>query len=375
MRILHITSHLNVGGVTSYTLAIARQMRERGHQVFIASGGGELEAQARASGLTLWTLPLNTSAEFSPQVSAAAQQLVQAVQQESIDVMHAHTRVGQIVADRLAKQLKIPYVTTWHGFFRPNLGRRLWPCTGELAIAISEPVARRLSDDFRVPPGRIRLILHGIDVANFDAPVESSLRQALRQQLGLPAEHRIIGTVARLVPSKGVDQLIRALPRIRAAVPGAAGLIVGGGDDRGRLERIAQDLGLASDVRFAGTLPDTRVALSLMDVFVFLPAQQEGFGLSLLEAMAARRPIAAVRQGGGAPWVLDQAKVGRLAEPGDVDGLADAVVGLLQDPDAARSSGERAHEIAAERYSMDRMVSEVEAVYREVAARSNVPVR
>lgn len=372
MRILHITSHLNVGGIASYTLAIARELRRRGHRVFIASGGGELEAQASAPGLTHWTVPLNTSAEFSPQVNAAAAQIIKEAEREGIDVIHAHTRVSQIVADRVSKQLRIPYITTWHGFFRPNLGRRLWPCTGEVAIAISEPVAQHLLNDFQMPYNRVKLILHGIDVAAFDAPVDPAAQQALRQQFGLPEGGRVIGTVARLVPSKGVDQLINALPKIRAAEPGAVALIVGDGEDRPRLERLAQEQGLAGHVRFTGTVPDTRTVLSLMDVFVFLPAQQEGFGLSLLEAMAARRPIVAIRQGGGAPWVLDQVKIGQLVVPQDVTGLAESVVRFLREPDTARLAGERAHAVASERYSIARMVSEVETVYKDVATRESV---
>jgi glycosyltransferase involved in cell wall biosynthesis len=324
-----------------------------------------------APGLSHWTVPLHTSAEFSPQVNQAAQQLIDQAGKESIDVIHAHTRVSQIVADRVSKQLRVPYVTTRHGFFRPNLGRRLWPCTGEIAIAISEPVVKHLITDFSMPVQRVRLIMHGVDVASFEAPVDEAARQALRAQLAIAPGRKIIGTVARLVPSKSVDQLIQAMPRIRATAPEVTALVIGDGEDRARLERMAQELGVAEDVKFAGTVADTRAALSLMDVFVFLPAEQEGFGLSLLEAMAARKPIVAIRQGGGAPWVLDQVKIGQLVAPKDLAGLAEAVVRYLRDPDACRAAGERAHAVAAERYSMSRMVTEVEAVYKDVATREN----
>ena len=105
-----------------------------------------------------------------------------------------------------------------------------------------------------------------------------------------------------------------------------------------------------------------------MQVFVFLPARQEGFGLALLEAMASGRPIVAVRQGEGAPWVLDQSRLGVVVEPDNVPALAAAVIRFLQDGDAARREVERARTVVRERYSLARMVEQVESVYKEVTS-------
>ena len=367
MRILHLTSHLNVGGVTRYVLSLSRALAQHGHRVIIAADGGALEAEAATHGLAYWRVPLATSAEFSPRVFRAAHTLAARLRDEPADLIHAHTRVSQVVADRLSHRFGIPYVTTWHGFFRAgNLGRRLWPCTGALTIAISEPVRRHLLEDFHLPDARIRLIPHGIDAASCEVPVETSARQQFREEMRLGSNGPVIGTVARLVASKGVDQLIRSLPRIRAAVPGASLLIVGDGKERPALERLAAGEGVAEAVRFAGAVADTRVALSVMSVFVFLPAEEEGFGLALLEAMAGGRPIVAVRRGGGAAWVLEESGVGRLVEPGDPQALADAVIWYLQHgEDACRAAG-KGRAVVKERYSLTRMVDQVEAVYREL---------
>lgn len=369
MRILHLTSHLNVGGVASHVLTLSAALRQRGHEVVVASGGGELDEEAMARGITLHHLPLLTSVEFSPQVWRAGRQLSAWLRWHPVDVLHAHTRVAQVVADRLARRLRIPYVTTWHGFFRPNFGRWLWPCTGNLTIAISEPVRQHLVRDFHVPADRTRLIPHGIDPAPFEAQVDSRLQQELRDRLHLDRTAPIIGTVARLVASKGVDQLMCSFPHVRAAVPNAQLVIVGDGAQRESLQRVAAALGIADAVHFAGTLPHTRTILSLMGVFVFLPADQEGFGLSLLEAMAGRRPIVAVRRGGGATWVLEESQVGVLAEPGDAKGLAQAIIDVLRHPEAACQAAGKAQAMVKERYGLDRMVDQVEAVYREVMSR------
>lgn len=369
MRILHLTSHLDIGGVSSYVLWVSRALAQRGHRVLIVSGGGPLEARLDGCGITHWRLPLHTSVEFSPQVFWAVRRLGRGLRREPVDLLHAHTRVGQVAAAALSRRLRIPYVTTWHGFFRPNLGRRLWPCTGVLTIAISEPVRRHLLEDFGLPAERIRCIPHGIDPAPFEAPPDPIQQQRLRARLGLPQDGPVVGTIARLVPSKRVDELIRCLPQIRTSIPAARLLIVGDGEERQRLAGLARSMGVAEAVCFAGALPETPAVLSLMDVFVFLPAEQEGFGLSLLEAMASGRPIVAVRRGGGAPWVLEQGGAGTVVEPGDFQALASAIVRFLEDREAARHAAERARAVVRERFTLSRMVDQLEAVYRELGDR------
>ncbi len=365
MRILQLTSHLNVGGVTSSVVQLSAALARRRHRVMVASETGPLATRLRAEGVAHWRLPIHTSAEFSPRVWWAGEQLQIRLQREPVDLLHAHTRVAQVLAQRLAERFQIPWVATWHGFFRPNMGRRLWPCTGDRTIAISDPVREHLIKEFRVPPQQVVLIPHGIDPGLFSSP-DPVAQQGLRAQCDLPKDSRVVGTVARLVRSKGVDVLIRAVPALRAAVPNVHVLIVGDGPERGTLESLAASLGVSSAVHFSGALERSDVALSLMEVFAFLPADHEGFGLSLLEAMASARPIVAVQQGGGSSWVLEESGIGQLIDPRDSQGMAEAMVRWLQDPATAQAAGRAARETLEQHYTLQRMVSQVESVYAEL---------
>lgn len=368
MRILHITSHLQVGGVARHVVTVSRACAQRGHQVAVAAEAGALAADLAVAGVAHWPVPLQTSVEFGQRASRATQQIAARLAQEPMDLLHAHTRTAQVVADRLSRRTGIPYVATWHGFFRLNLGRLLWPCAGDLTIAISEPVRRHLQSVFHIPAKHIRLIPHGVDPVPFEAPVAAAETAALRARCGLPSGVPVVGTVARLVASKGVDRLIRALPALRQRLPNAHVLIVGDGEERAALEQLARAYGVAEAVHFVGALPETRVSLALMDAFVFLPADREGFGLSLLEAMAARRPIVSMRQGGGASWLLDETQVGTTVAANDIDGLAQALGVFLSQPEKARQSGAHAHAVLKERYTLGRMMDQTEAVYEEAAA-------
>jgi len=375
MRILQLTSHLNVGGITTHVVNLAEALAKRGHDVVVASGGGTMVERLARGSIPHWRIPLNTSAEFSPQVAWACCSLSRRLSRQDVQLIHAHTRVAQVVAHWLFKRHGIASVTTWHGFYRRRLSRRWFPCTGRLTIAISEPVFRHLQEEFGLAAEQIRLIPHGIEVSRFAQSVDPVETQRLRERVRLGSNGPVVGTVARLVAAKGIAQLIEGFRHVTAEVPSAQLLVVGDGADRAYLEQLARRLGVADAVHFTGTLPETRVALSLMDVFVFAPAIQEGFGLSLLEAMASRRPIVAIRRGGGAPWVLEESQVGLAVAPDDPRHLGEAVVRLLKDPPYARQLALHGLEVVKTRYDLDRMVTQVERVYEEAVSTTNCGLR
>jgi phosphatidylinositol alpha-1,6-mannosyltransferase len=191
---------------------------------------------------------------------------------------------------------------------------------------------------------RIRITHCGTDPARF-APRDV---RALRERLGL-GERPLLVSVTRLVRRKGLDTVLKALGRVREAIPEVGYVVVGDGPDRGRLEALARELGLGALVHFAGDVPNEELPLwySLGDVFVMPsrsePPDVEGFGIVFLEAAAAERPVVAARSGGVPDAVVD-GETGLLVEPDDPAGLARGLVALLSDPVRRAELGRRGRE-------------------------------
>lgn len=183
----------------------------------------------------------------------------------------------------------------------------------------------------------------GVDVDRFRP--DSAARAALRARYGL-GERPVVVCLSRLVPRKGQDMLIRAFGRIRARVPGAALVIVGGGPYRENLQKLAQRCGVAEDVLFTGGVPGEELPAhhALADVFA-MPCRTrgagldvEGLGIVYLEASASGVPVVAGRSG-GAPETVRDGTTGRVVDGTDIEAIAGAVGDLLADPDAAARMG------------------------------------
>ena len=367
MRILHITSHMNLGGVTRYVLSLSEQLIGRGHRVGIASGGGRLEESARSIGVAHWRVPLNTSQEFSLRVFRTIEQITDRLKTEPVDLLHAHTRVGQVVADQISRRQKIPYVTTWHGVYKLRVGRRFYPCLGGRSIAISDVVQKHLLRDFRIPETRVRLVYNGIDSAHYAVAPDAALLRQYRRRWRILEDRPVMGGIGRLAAGevKGFDLLLGAACLLKEEIPGLQVLIVGEGPRRPFLEDVAERLGILSQVRFVGGMDDIRIPLALMDLLVFPSRWPEAFGLVLVEAMAAGKPVVAVRIG-AVPEIIRDGTDGLLTDPEDIQGLAQGVSRVLNDRALAQRLAAQARARIQERFDVKRMAMEVESVYREV---------
>jgi glycosyltransferase involved in cell wall biosynthesis len=362
MNILFLTTHLNTGGITSYLVTLAKGLRKKGHGVFIASSGGDMVETFLGRGVVHLCLNIRTKSELDPKIYLALGPLSRFIKKNSIDVIHSQTRVTQVMGCFLSKMTGRPFISTCHGFFRPRIFRRMFPCWGKMVIAISPQVAEHLRKDFGVPQKNIVLISNGIDVEDFPL-ISAQEKMRRRERLNLPPGP-VIGIIARLSDVKGHDVLLDAMPLVLKKIVNARLLIVGEGKMEEEIKKKIAAFGLSQNVFLYPTVNRTSEFLAMFDIFV-MPSLQEGLGLSVMEAQAAALPVVASRVG-GIPSLIEHGRTGLLVEPRDSAGLASALIQLLGNPPWAGQMGLRAREFIEHKFSAREMVEKTIYLYGRV---------
>ncbi|MBI3360255.1 MAG: glycosyltransferase, partial [Chloroflexi bacterium] len=233
----------------------------------------------------------------------------------------------------------------------------------DLIIVDSDAVRDRGLAFHVAPPEKIRVVNMGVDPDRYDPTRLENRRLEICAELGLAPTGRVIGTVARLVPDKGIEHLVDAMARIAPRFPDAQCLIVGEGPLRPALTAQAQSLGLGGRVVFTGQLPEAVRALAVMDLFV-LPTYREGFGLVFAEAMSMEVPVIASRIPPVTEVVAD-GETGLLPELGNVEAFAAAIASLLEDEGRRRAMGRAGRERMIRCFSHRRMAEAHEQIYLE----------
>ncbi len=379
MKILLLTTHINIGGVGLYLLNLAKGLKKRGVKCFVASSGGNLERYFKTARISLVNLDIKTKFEFNPKLIPEIFKLIRFVKKNDIDIIHAHTRVTQVLGRLISKfttlkrrtsltgQAKPHFVTTCHGFFKSErLSRRLFPCWGEATIAISQAVKTHLINDFNLPENRISLIYNGIDLEEPSKVLTEEEKELLKENLRL-GKGPVIGSIGRLSPVKGYKYLLFAMKDLKNVIPDVKLLIIGEGPSGNKLRDLSKKLNLEDSVSFVKATLDVRRFLTLMDIFVF-PSIQEGLGLSLIEAMASGKVCIATSIG-GISSVIEDGKNGLLVQPGDSHSLTEAMRRLLLDKELFSRLGSAARNSVKNKFSLDRMMEETIRFYESVKDR------
>ena len=179
---------------------------------------------------------------------------------------------------------------------------------------------------------------------------------------------KVLLSVSRLIKSKGIEFMVRALPQVIHRWKEVVYVIVGAGPERAHLQRLIRELKLNDHVELTGQLPHNHVMeyMSVCDVFV-LPSWQETFGLVYVEAMAHGKPVIGV-VGQGVDGIVTSGETGLLVPPRDVDALAEATIYLLAHPREARAMGEAARKLVLTEYTWEQSARKLVGVYKEVTA-------
>jgi len=363
MKILHLTTHLNKGGITSYIVSLAMQLKKKGHVISVASSGGELVDAIKKDSISHIDIPIRTKCEISPKELFSFLILRKYLKEENIDIIHAHTRVTQVLGTMLSKKLKIPLITTCHGFFKPKFHRKKIPCWGNRVVAISKGVKDHLINDFNIKENNISLVHSGINVDNAKE-CSSQQKEEIKSKFNISKDNYVVGTISRFSDVKGLDYLLKAAQIILKDKDNFVFLLIGAGKEEEKLKEISKELGIQDKVRFITSFQDSKKFFSVMDVFV-MPSIQEGLGLAILEAQLHKVPVVASNVG-GIPEIVRHNSTGILIEPKDQHSLAQAILQLKNDNNLRSSIIEKAYQMVISDFSLKQMAERIENIYKEL---------
>jgi glycosyltransferase involved in cell wall biosynthesis len=261
-----------------------------------------------------------------PSFFTALRRFTQFLRREKIEVLHLQFRDSTyfgVLAGRLArvKRILLSRRNIGHWMtFRDRCLMRLCHRLAHATIANSEASRRTVIEQERARPERVHILPNGIDMDRFaDTPPYSPK---------LNGELRRVGVLSNLRPVKGIDVFIRAAARVAAELPNVEFSIAGEGDPA-PYRQLANECGIADKVRFLGSVVDVPAFLAMLDVAV-LPSHAEGFSNSLLEYMAAGRPIVATAVGGNLE-VIEHGDNGLLVPADDADAMGRAILTAIND--------------------------------------------
>lgn len=369
MRVVYtvLNGHLAGGQVICGKVMLAT--RDAGHDVILVTPSlGEFTELLKPESVPVIQLPMARTYHFH-----RAWQFARFLRVWRADLVHCHSAVtGSILARLGAKMAGVPFIN--HVHIENKFSDLSWiraiqvwldnltACYADVIVAISEHTRRSLISQ-GIPSNKICLIRNGIRVVT-----ESNGKSAnqARAALGIDDESPVVGMVARLCPVKGQREYILAAHQIRNEFPDAMFVIIGedielDGYYRHELERLARHLGLDDCVQFFGFRHDAAQLVNGFDVFV-LPSWIEGLPVTVLEAMAAGKPVVATSVG-GVPELVMEGETGLLVPPRDPERLAEAIADLLHHPDVAHRMGMNGCARVRECFSQSEMLKQVMALY------------
>ncbi len=354
MKIIHIVNSLDCGGQEKMLMGFAAALncKEHENQIITIAYHGELASQAKSIGINVTSVDQDKYVSFS-----ALWRLIKLLKAKRPDILHLHNGRALVYGAVAAKFLNIPCVFTRHGSGALVFPKWIWFGVKRV-IAIS---SQARNDLLRLNPwlrsNKVSVILNGVNIRDY------AVKQApVRSETGVMT----VGHVARLSLEKDQATLLKSFAR----VVGVLGqhkvrlVIAGDGTERIVLEKLAQDLGVLSQVEFLGYREDIPAIISTFGVFV-LSSVTEGIPLTLLEAMAASKPIVATKVGGN-PEVVVDGKTGFLVPPQDPLAMAEKILVLLNDVQLSKDMGEAGRKRVRQVFSLARMTDEYEQVYQDV---------
>jgi len=380
VRVLRIIGRLNVGGPSIHVVNLSAGLDpNRFEQLLVIGRESRAEGSMLDHALSRGVWPhriseIVTSFNLAPRDAKAMALLWSLMRRYRPHIVHTHTAKAGLLGRLAARLAGVPIVVhtfhghVLHGYYGPVRNWALRRMERSLAwlsdrlVTVSEQVKQDLVRYGVAGANKIIVIPLGLDLEPFlDA---RGRRGEFRRELGFAPDARLIGIVGRLFPIKNHALFIEAAARIAAVEPAARFVVVGDGTLRPALAQQARRLGIGDRVLFTGWRTDLPRIYADLDVLV-VSSNNEGTPLSAIEAMGARCPVVATRVG-GIPDIITDELTGRLVLPGEVEGIAGAVLDLLADPENALRIAGNAMTAARQRFDVKRLIQDMDGLYREL---------
>jgi lipopolysaccharide heptosyltransferase II len=349
MNILQILPELNVGGVETGTLDLAKYLVRLGHKAVVVSAGGVLVKDLEALGALHYQLPVHRKSVIT--MLKTIPLLIEIIKKEKIDIVHARSRVPAWIAFFACRSTRTIFITTCHGYYRKHPFSYVmgW---AKRVIVLSNVIARHMIEDFDVPYERIRLIPRSVDLERFKYSRPDKRR----------GKDFNVGIIGRITPLKGHLYFIKAMAKVARVVPTLKIWIVG--DAPASLQVLVRRLGLDHCTEFLGTQKDIPEILSHLDLVVLATTTHEAFGRVIVEAQASGVPVVATEVGGVVD-IIENNRTGLLVPAADPQSMADAAIKIFKDVRLAVDFAEAAYVKVKEKYNVELMVKNTLNVYED----------
>lgn len=371
--ICHVIHALGVGGAEVLVDQMIRRMQKEFRCIVaVLDEIGEIGTRLQEDGFIVEHLHRQPGIDRS-----CATRLRQFADREGVEILHAHqcTPFFQAMLSRGLTGRR-PVVFTEHGRHFPDTPSRKRAIVNRLLLkrcdrlfGCGAAVRQALIDNEGLPESRVEVIYNGVDLKALSKPTPGA-RERIRAEFGYSTNDFVAVQVARLHELKDHQTALKAVDEARQKIPGLRLLLAGDGDQRSAIEQTIRDRGLEQTVTLAGTRKDIADLLAASDVFL-MSSISEGIPLTVIEAMAARRPVVSTAVG-GLPELIEHGVTGMLAPSGDATSLATSLVQLYRDADLRKQMADVAAGRAQEKFSLQGMLNSYRDVYYDVLGTHDV---
>jgi len=366
--VLHLVNCLRRGGAELQMLEFLRGINRKRYRPLVGClvKEGNLLEELEKLKIPVIEVPVRPKL-YSPKSILSMRSFTRILREERVEIIHTQDLYSHLVGiptGRLAgvKGVIVGRLDLCHFYGLPHRAfLRLLSNFATVNLANSEAVRQMLVKTERISPKKVEVIYNGVNLERFDRC------RAGRPPFGLRGSEPVVGIIANLNPVKGHVYFLEAAARVARRVSQVRFLLIGDGVLRPDLEVRAEQLGIADRVVFAGSRQDIPYLLKWTDVVV-LSSLAEGFSNAVLEGMAAGKPVVATRVGGNAEAVVE-GETGFIVPPRNADALADRILLLLGDEEVSRRMGDAGRRRIEKLFSVDRMISDTEALYDRILSR------